>query len=292
MSAAAFAACAAAGSAQQLEPRAYAPAPVGINVVGAPFVYQTGAVVTDPSLPVQNIDAKVELLAAFYNRTFSFFGRSASALIAIPYVWAKVSGDVFEERRTVTRSGQGDMQLRLASNIFGVPAMTPAEFAHTPLRPSLGASLTVLAPLGQYYDDKLINIGTNRWSFKPELGLFWPIGRWSFELYAGVWLYTANDQFLGQRRTQDPLVSLQGHVSYTFCPGLWLAVDGTWYSGGQTQLDGVLNSDRQQNSRIGTTLAVPIGRNHGLKFAWAKGATTRIGQNFTTLGLTYQYHWF
>jgi hypothetical protein len=29
-----------------------------------------------------------------------------------------------------------------------------------------------------------------------------------------------------------------------------------------------------------------------LKAAWAKGATVQIGQNFTTIGLTYQYRWF
>jgi len=285
--------CASKAAAQQLEPRAYAPAPVGLDIVGMPFVYQTGSVVTDPSLPIKDVDAHVELLAAFYDRTFSFFGRSASALLAFPYVWAKVSGEVFEERRTVTRSGQGDLQLRLASNILGGPALTPAEFARTPLKPTLGGSLTILMPTGQYFGDKLINIGTNRWSFKPELGLSWPLGRWTFELYSGVWLYTANDDFFGgHRRAQDPLVALQGHVLYTFVPGLWLAVDGTWYAGGRTSLDGVAGADRQENSRVGMTLAVPLGGGHALKAAWAKGATTRLGQNFTTVGLTYQYHWF
>ena len=293
MSTAVCVAWAAVAFAQQLEPRAYIPAPAGVNIAGMPFVYQTGAVVTDPSLPIRNVDAKVEALAGFYDRTFSFLGRSASVLISFPYVWAKATGDVFEERRTVTRSGQGDLQLRLASNFLGGPALTPAEFARAPLRPALGGSLTILMPTGQYFDDKLINIGTHRWTFKPELGFSWPLGRWTFELYSGVWLFTANDDFFGgHRRTQDPLVALQGHASYTFCPGLWLAVDGTWYTGGETQLDGVLDRDRQQNSRIGVTLAVPLGRGHSLKAAWAKGATTRIGQDFTTVGLTYQYLWF
>lgn len=287
------AACAAPARAQQLEPRAYVPAPVGMNIAGLPLVYQTGAVVTDPSLPIQNVDAKVGLLAAFYGRTFSFFGRSANALITMPYVRAKVTGDVFEDRRTVNRSGQGDLQLRFASNILGGPALAPAEFVRTPFKPTLGGSLTVLMPTGQYDGDKLVNIGTNRWSFKPELGLSWPAGKWTLDFYAGAWLYTANDDFFGgHRRTQDPLVSLQGHVSYNFQPGFWLALDGTWYAGGETVVDGVAGSDRQQNSRIGLTLALPLGRRHAIKLAGARGATTRIGQNFTTVGLTYQYHWF
>jgi hypothetical protein len=279
--------------AQQLEPRAYAPSPVGVNIVGLPFVYQTGSVVTDPSLPVSNVDAKVEVATAFYDRTFSFFGRSASALLTIPYVWAKVTGDVREQQREVTRSGQGDMQLRFATNILGAPALTPQEFARTAPGTTLGASLVVEMPTGQYDGSKLINIGTNRWAFKPELGLVQPAGKWTFELYVGVWFFTANDDFFGgHRRTQEPILALQGHVIYTFLPGLWLALDGTWYAGGVTSVDGVLDVDRQQDTRIGATLGIPLGHGHVLKAAWSRGASVRIGQDFTTYGLTYQYRWF
>lgn len=257
------------------------------------MAYQFGNVVTDPALPVKNVEAKVEAAAAFYNRTFSFLGRSASALVAMPYVWAKATGEVGEELRSIKRSGPGDLQLRLATNIFGGPALTPQEFAHAAPRTTLGASLNVLMPTGQYDSTKLINIGSNRWAFKPELGLVIPVGNWSFEAYTGVWFFTANDDFLGGNRlTQDPIAALQGHVVYTLKPGLWLSVDGTWYSGGETLLNGAPRTERQDNSRIGATLVVPIGRNHVVKAAWAKGATVRIGQNFTTVGVTYQYRWF
>ena len=280
-------------SAQQLEPRAYAPSPVGVSILGAPYAYQWGSVITDPSLPVQNVDAKVDAVAAFYNRTFSFFGRSASALVAMPWVWAKVSGDVGEERRSISRSGQGDLQLRLASNILGGPALTPQEFAREAPSTTLGASLTVLMPTGQYDPSKLINIGTHRWAFKPELGLAHPIGKWTLEAYVGGWFFTVNDDFFGgHRRAQDPILAVQAHVIYTFLPGLWLSLDGTWYSGGQTIVDGVAGFDRQQNSRIGATAAVPIGHGHMLKLAWAKGASVRVGQDFSAVGLTYQYRWF
>ncbi len=279
--------------AQQLEPRAYAPSPIDVNIVGAPFTYQTGAVVTDPSLPVKDVDAKVESVSPFYDRTFSFFGRTASAILVVPYVWAKATGEVGNQERSLTRSGPGDLQFRFATNLFGGPALTPQEFAHTKPGTTLGASLVVSMPTGQYDGTKLVNIGSNRWAFKPELGFVHPIGKWTLELYTGVWFFTANDDFFGgRRRTQDPMLSLQGHVVYTFVPGLWLAVDGTWYSGGQTAVNGLLDLDRQQNTRIGATLAVPLGQRHSLKAAWAKGASVRIGQDFTTYGLTYQYRWF
>jgi hypothetical protein len=281
------------GLAQQLTPRAYVPAPVDLNIVSVPYGYQTGSVITDPSLPVQNVDAKVNVVSAFYERTFAFFGREANAAVLLPYVWAKVTGDVFEETRSVTRSGQGDMALRLASNILGGPALTREEFVRAPQKTILGASLSILMPTGQYDGTKLVNIGTNRWAFKPELGFSQPVGRWRFDLYAGVWFFTPNDDFFGgNRRTQDPMFTLQGHVIYTFPPGLWLALDGTWYSGGQTTVDGVLNLDRQDNARIGATIAVPIGRTQSLKAAWSRGATVRFGTNFTTVGVTYQFLWF
>lgn len=270
------------------------PAPVDLNIVGLPYTYQTGSVITDPSLPVQNVDAKFNAATAFYERTFAFFGRSASAAIALPYVWGKGTGEVFEQARSITRSGQGDMVLRLVSNILGGPALSREEFARAPAETTLGASLVIAMPTGQYDGAKLVNIGTNRWSFKPEIGFSHPAGPWTFDLYAGAWFFTANDNFFGgHQRTQEPLVALQGHVIYTFSHGgPWLALDATWYSGGQTTVDGVLHSDRQSNTRIGATLAVPIGHRQTIKAAWAKGASVRFGQDFTTIGVTYQYLWF
>ena len=109
----------------------------------------------------------------------------------------------------------------------------------------------------------------------------------------GGWFFTVNDDFFGEAcRAQDPILAVQAHVIYTFLPGLWLSLDGTGYSGGQTIVDGVAGFDRQQNSRIGATAAVPLGRGHFLKLAWAKGASVRVGQDFSVVGLTYQYRWF
>jgi len=99
LAAAVFGAGLGAAAAQQLEPRAYAPSPVDVNIVGAPYAYQTGNVITDPSLPVKDVDAKINALAVFYDRTFSFFGRSASALVTVPYVWAKVTGEARRRAR-------------------------------------------------------------------------------------------------------------------------------------------------------------------------------------------------
>ena len=286
--------CWAAGAchAQEIEPRAYSPSPRGVNFLIAVAGHSEGGVLTDPSLPVTDIEARIDALGFGYGRTFGLAGRSANVALAVPYITVDASGNVGEQRTAVTREGFGDAKLRLAMNLLGAPAMTPREFAQREPRTTLGVSLTVNLPTGEYLPDKLVNIGTNRWAAKTELGLTHPLGKWLLEAYAGAWWFEDNDDFFGgQRREQDPLTSIQAHVSYTFKPRLWLALNTTYYEGGQTTLNGVSKHDRQSNSRAGLTFSMPLGRDYSLKFNWSRGATTRIGSNFTTYGIGLQYGW-
>jgi hypothetical protein len=278
---------------QDLEPRAYSPNPTGANFVLLVYGHTSGGVVFDPSVPITDVKASVSQSALFYGRTFGLFGRSASAAVQLPYAWGNIEGNVFEERRSVYRSGLADLRLRLTANLIGGPALAPREFAQRRPRTTLGASVLVLAPTGQYDPSKLINIGTNRWTFKPELGLSHPAGRWFVELYGGVWLFADNPNFFGgSRKAQDPLATLQGHLSYNFRPRLWLAGDATFYTGGTTTVDGVRKADLQRNTRLGLTLAVPVKRRGAVKVSWSRGVVIRIGGNFTTLAVGYQFLWF
>ena len=278
--------------AQEIEPRAYSPSPSGLNFLIAVGGHSEGGVLTDPSLPVTDIEAKVDALAVGYGRSFGLAGRSANVAFALPYIEVDASGNIGEQRASVTRAGWGDAKLRLAMNLIGGPAMTPREFSQRVPATTLGVSMSVSLPTGEYLPDKLVNIGTNRWAVKTELGLTHPIGKWLLEGYLGAWWFEENDDFFGgHRREQDPLASIQVHVSYTFKPRLWLALNTTYYECGQTTLDGVAKHDRQANSRAGLTFSTPLGKNYSLKFNWSRGATTRIGSNFTTYGIGLQYAW-
>jgi hypothetical protein len=264
-----------------------------VNFLGLNYRRSTGGVGVDPSLPLENVSAEVDTVSLGYAHTFGLLGRSASISFVLPYSHADVSGDVFEQQRAVTRSGLADPRVRLAVNLFGGPALNREEFAARKPTTSLGASLTVVAPFGKYDSSRLINLGSNRWAVKPEIGVYQPLGPWSLELYGGAWFYTDNDNFFrGARREQDPIATLQAHVGYTFRPGLWLAADATYYAGGQSTVNGVRNDDRQANTRVGLTLSVPVGQGHSLKLNWSEGVSERIGTNFTTLGVTWQYTWF
>src|SRR6185503_8697602 len=162
-------AVAAGASAQELEPRAYSPNPTGANFVLVVYGHTSGNVMFDPSVPITNVEAAINTGALFYGRTFALFGRAASAAVQLPYVWGTIDGDVFEDRRSVYRSGLADLRMRLTTNILGGPALSAREFAARPPRTTMGASLVVLAPTGQYDPSKLVNVGTNRWAFKPEV---------------------------------------------------------------------------------------------------------------------------
>jgi hypothetical protein len=116
--------------------------------------------------------------------------------------------------------------------------------------------------------------------------------RWTFEVYAGVWLFTANGDFLnGSERTQDPLFSMQAFMRYGFKPRLWLSVNGNFYTGGRTSVDGRVNLDFQKNSRLGTTLAVPLSNHHAIRVAVSRGAYTTIGADFFSLSAAFQRAW-
>jgi hypothetical protein len=278
--------------AQEMEPRAYSPSPVGMNFVGVSWQNSSGGVTTDPTLPITNVDADIDNAIVGYARTFALAGRAASIGAVLPYSWADVSGEVFEESRSVERTGFSDARLRFAVNLLGGPALDREQFARRTPETTLGASLTIVMPTGEYKNDKLINLGANRWAFRPEFGLYHPLGPWSLELSTGVWLFTDNDEFLGDsRREQDPITTMQAHVSYTFRPRLWVAANGTWYRGGDTEVDDVDNADLQKTTRIGLTLSVPLAGNQSLKVAWSDGTTTRIGADFTTWTVAWQYAW-
>jgi len=280
-------------AAQDLEPKAYSRAPVGTKFVLVSYGHQSGDVLLDSSLPLRDVSVSLNSLAIGYGQVFALAKRQASVAAVVPYVRGNAKGTLFEEQRTAERSGTADLRARFAINLIGSPALTPREFAKYKAGTVLGASLTMIVPTGQYDPNRLVNLGSNRWSFKPEIGLARAYGRWILEADGGVWLFTENRNFFGGvRRRQKPLTSLQGHIIYNLKPRMWVAFDATYYRGGRTIVNDVTNADLQKNSRIGATFSMPLSRHHSLKMAYAKGVTTRVGGDLTTLAVAWQYTWF
>ncbi|BCS34053.1 hypothetical protein TBR22_A32820 [Luteitalea sp. TBR-22] len=286
--------CTPSARAQDLDPRAYARAPVDATFLVTGFSVSHGGVVSDASLPLTDIDATVVTPSVGVARSFGLFGQTAQAFVALPYSWARVSGNLAGEARQTTRSGLSDMRFRLSVLLRGAPAASMQQIATAPRRTILGASVTVVAPTGQFFPEKLINLGTNRWTVKPEFAVSQPLGkRWLLDTYAALWMFTANESFYPGTsvRTQSPIAAFQAHISYSVRPLTWAAFDATYYVGGRTTIQGVTNDDRQSNSRIGATLALPVGRRHSVKLAVSRGAIIRYGADFSTISLGWQTAW-
>lgn len=277
---------------QDLEPRAYSNAPVGLNFVVAGYAYTDGGVAFDPAVPLEDGAVETQSLIAAYARTIDAWGRSAK--FDVVTAATSLAGSALYHDARVERdiSGATDTRLRFTLNLFGAPAMTPEGFADFRQDFNVGASVQVTVPTGQYDPSRLINIGTNRWSFKGELGLSKALGPWTLELMPAVVFYGNNNDFFGgSSLAQDPVYSLQGHVVYVFRRGMWLALDGTWFKGGRTSTNGVASDTEFDNTRIGATFALPIDRRHSLKFYGSTGTATRTGSDFDAFGVAWQYRW-
>lgn len=276
---------------QQLEPRAYSVSPVGTNIVVFGYGRSTGDVAFDPSLPITDASATINAASAGYFRSIDLLGRSANVSVALPYVWGSLQGNVAGQFQQVRRSGLGDPLVRFAVNLHGAPAMNLKEFGAYRQKTIIGASVVVVAPLGQYDSAKAINLGGNRWAFKPEVGISRAVRRVFLDLYLGAWLYTPNNNFQGRTRKQDPIATSQFHLSYNVKPKLWVAFNATLYAGGRTSVNGIRGDDFQRNSRVGGTLSYRLDRRQSLKFAYSRGAITTIGASFQSISVAYQYLW-
>jgi len=279
--------------AQDMEPRAYSAVPIDTNFLIGGYTRITGSLSFDESLPITDVQAKINNGVLGYQRSFDLLGRTASVGMVVPYYKGNLTGKLIGEDKEISRWGFGDVISRLTINLLGNPSLTPEEFERREPTTTLGVSFAVAAPTGNYNPTQLINISAHRWGFKPEIGVSQPIGRWFADASAGVWLFTENrDFFPNHSRRQDPIETIQAHVGYDFAPGLWLAADGTYYWGGETSLDGVPGENKQAVTRVGLTLSVPIAEGLTTKFAWTTWLTHHNGGTFDVIGVFFQYRWF
>jgi hypothetical protein len=287
-----LAASASIARAQSIEPRAYSNAPVGVNFLLAGPYYTRGGLAFDTSLPLADPKLETTNVVVGYARTLDLWGKSGKLDVIVPYTWlsgtATYRGDAIE--REV--DGFADPLFRLSMNFYGAPALTLPEFNAYEQDLIVGASLQVSVPAGQYDSTKLVNIGTNRWSFKPELGASKALGDLTLEFKTGVTLFTTNDDFFnGNRRAQDPLYSLGTHAIYNFRSGIWASVDATYFAGGRSTLNGALQNDLQQNWRVGGTLSFPVDARNSVKLYASSGVSARTGNSYDLVGVVWQYRW-
>jgi hypothetical protein len=283
---------------QDLTPRAYLITPVHSNAIVVTNSFFSGNLMFNGTVPITDATADVNVPIFSLYHSFNFFGRSANVTASLPYGVGNFNGTVNAAETTVYRSGLFDSTYRLAVNLKGGPAMEAREFMKYQQKTVLGVSLRVVAPTGQYDPRKLINYGANRWAFKPEFGYSRTMRHWILDGYAGVWFYTRNPEFFSrnawvpytQYLTQEPILALEGHLSYDVKPRLWVSLDANFWYGGRTSLNGVENPvTLQQSSRLGVTGSVPLTRRQSIKMSYSHGTYVRFGGDFHNFSVAWQY---
>ena len=286
--------------AQDLAPRAYVITPLHSNAITLTYSFFDGSINTNGASPIADASGRYSVPILNYYHSFSLFGRSANVLASLPYAVGNFQGTALGAEQHLYRSGLADSVFRFSVNLKGGPAMPIQKFMKWKQKTLLGASIRVIAPTGQYDPAKLINWGANRWAFKPEFGYSQRRGHWLLDGYAGVWFFTKNHEFFSRNsffpgtrsQTQSPIGAIEGHLSYDFKPFLWASLDGNFWMGGKTSINGVQNPlTEQRNSRIGGTFSAPIAKRQSLKISYSRGTIVRFGGNYQNLSVAWQYSW-
>ncbi len=286
--------------AQDLAPRAYIITPVHWNAVTLTYSFSDGGILFNNILPVTDSHATLNVPILSYFHSLSFFGRSANIAASLPYGVGHFQG-VFQDSETkIYRSGLLDSSFRFSVNLKGGPAMSVRDYQTWKQKTILGVSLRVVAPTGQYDPTKLVNNSANRWAFRPEVGYSRRWGHWVLDGYGGAWLYTTNPEFWSHNsfypgtrsQSQAPIASIEAHLSYDVRPRYWVSLDGNFWYGGRTSLNGVETPGTlQENSRIGVTASVPLSKHQSLKGNYSYGAYATFGGNFQNVSVAWQYSW-
>jgi hypothetical protein len=286
--------------AQSLSPRAYVIAPIHTNAVTMTYSFQSGNVVFDPTIPIANASGRISSPITNYVHAMSIFKRSANINAVLPYSVGHFEAEINGEEQKIYRSGLGPTAVRVSVNLFGAPAMDVEEFSKWRQKTLIGASLIVQTQTGQYDPARLINIGNNRWAFKPEVGLSQRWRHWVLDAYGAVWFFTANNNFFNNdpvsqgrnRQTEKPMGATELHLSHDIKPHFWVSIDGNYWYGGETSVNGVATpTTLQVSSRLGATAAIPVTKHQSLKFSYSDSSYARFGGAFQNISIAWQYAW-
>lgn len=278
--------------AQDIEPRQYSNTPVGVNFLISGYTYTTGGLAFDATLPLKDPELETNAAVLGFARSLDLWGHSGKIDAAVPYAWLSGSADYDGQPIERRVNGFGDPVVRLSVNLYGAPALRMPDFPAYRQDVIVGAALQVSVPSGQYDSSRLVNLGTNRWFFKPSFGVSKATGPWIWEATAAATFFTDNADFYGGRtRAQDALYSTQAHLIRSFRSGMWAALDATYFWGGSTEIDGTAKNDLQRNWRLGATLTAPIDVHNSVKFLASDGVSARTGNSYDLIALAWQYRW-
>jgi hypothetical protein len=266
--------------AQEIEARAYSNAPIGMN-------FLTGGLAQ-----AKSGSYTLNTQALSLTHVIDVAGQSGRLTLVLPYAELTGTGQVGSQTINASAEGLSDPLIKASVNLYGAPALTNSEFANYRQDLIIGASIAASIPWGQYNSNQMINVGANRSLIQPAMGLSQAVGPWRLELAGMATIYTSNNNFMGNNiLSQNPIYSGETHVIYYFPNTAWISADATYFTGGQTYVNGLPASGTQENWRFGSTLSYPIDKNNSIRLSGSKGVYSRTDTSYNAVGISWQYRW-
>lgn len=158
----------------------------------------------------------------------------------------------------------------------------------------VGFSFYVTAPTGDYHSEKAVNLGENRWQFKPEVSLWiWRYKRLSTEAVINANFYTDNDDTTARHYEQKkpPVYGLEAHVSYDVIKDFWLGLSYIHLEGGKTELNGVRLDDRTITTTLKFSANMKITQNWSTMIQYVADVEQEngVGKNYFQARLSYAW---
>ncbi|WP_068546978.1 transporter [Thalassotalea crassostreae] len=293
-------------SAQELDPRSYLNLPIGQNFAAVVYGRVEGDLYLSPDSAVDDLKLDIDSVAVAYARTFELFGNSSKFDMSVGRGCvdgsarfqgpdgSEINGEPVNNGDKIYRDwcGYTDTKMRLNYNFYGAKAMEMKDFVKQPKGIVVGSSIQVSIPTADYDSDYVLNLGGNRWWVKPEIGASFPVGRWEWDIAVSAKIFGDNDELQNQfTLEQDPIYNIQSHLIYDIAPGQWIALNGNYFFGGDTFIDGARSSNKEGNYRAGFTYSFALNSQHSIKFLANMGVTTRRGNDTDVYALAYAYRW-
>ncbi len=266
--------------AQEIEARAYSNAPIGINfITGGLAQAKSGSYILNTQ-------------ALSMTHVLDVAGQSGRLTLVLPYSELTGTGQVGGQSINASAEGLSDPMIKASVNLYGAPALTNSQFKDYLQDLIIGASLAATIPWGKYNNTQMINVGANRSLIQPAMGFSQAVGPWRLELAGMATIYTSNTSYLGSNTlSQNPIYSGETHAIYYFPNTAWISADATYFTGGQTYINGIPTNGPQENWRFGSTLSYPIDQQNSIRLTGSKGVYSRTDTSYNAVGMSWQFRW-
>jgi len=304
-------------NAQDDGPRAYWKGRAGTNVVSFQYLNMhlqaSDALQFDPSHYIYpSADAEADIFILSWARHLTFFDRPSSLSVNV------VGGSVDVQFDTLltppeflppgvipgssfsqSASGYADPSVQLDVNLLGTPPLK-AGFDLINYEPTWTLDVAVMlgVPLGDYDDNKVVNLGLNRFygriafPFKYHFGVFSPGYMSSLEIVPSVWLFAENDDFVGQKLKNDPLWQLEAHWTHDFTRHFFGSIDLLYRKGFQSEFNGVDVGSDLEIGDIGATLNFQVTDNLTVRTSFSSNVfgDNDIDNSMVRIQFVYMWH--